>query len=227
MQTFTEKQIYARYRQKLQSLLEGTGVEQHFHKNDVIELSGDKASYVYLIKKGCVKQCFINPVGASKILLLLHPGDLFGEVTLLHGDENYVSSIAHSDLCTERIAAKTFWDLAQQEPLLFEYLSAMLACKLRITMAQVYDSSFHTTAQRLQHLLLRLSVQSGITQADGIRLSERFTHEDFAQMISAGRSTVTKLLKTFASQGYIRLEERTIVVLPALEEACQTTSTQP
>ncbi|MCI2057885.1 MAG: Crp/Fnr family transcriptional regulator [Oscillibacter sp.] len=216
---FIQRRTYETYRENLLREFSGLGTPVHCRKREVVELSGSTADFVYLIRSGCIRQYFGTPAGETMILLLLSPGDLFNEVTLLNGNGNCVVSMAHTDAELLRIPSKLFREKLEREPSLYQYISYQIAYKLRVTMALLYDLSFSSTQERLRSLLLRLCVQMGRDVEGGIRLPYYFTHEEYAQMISASRSTVSRLIKYFAEAGYLRMDGRCVVVCPELQEA--------
>ncbi len=139
-------------------------------------------------------------------------GDLFGEITLFQGDKDLVITQAHGDVEVEKIPADLFTSLLEKNPEIYYYISLMLSSKARIFMAQVKDSSFCDTTQKLKNLLIRLSYQHGEDVKNGAKIMLRFTHEDLARMISSTRSTVTKKMKALENEGFIEIVNHYIIV---------------
>ncbi|NCB30174.1 MAG: Crp/Fnr family transcriptional regulator [Clostridia bacterium] len=210
--SFPEPSVCVTYRNALYGFFEGKGVPLFFKKDSVIEFGGKPASYVYLIKEGVVKQCFLDHSGNSKTLLLLTKGDLFGEITLLQQNIDLVITEAHSDVEVERMPADLFLQITEYEPRIYYYISLMLSSKARIFMAQVQDSSFEDTMHKLKNLLWRLSCQLGTPVPGGIKIVPRFTHEDLARMISSTRSTVTKKMRVLETERFLEVSSRHIII---------------
>ena len=80
-------------------------------------------------------------------------------------------------------------------------------------MAQIQDSSFCNTEERLRNLLMRLSVQQGVETPDGIRIAQKFTHEELAGMIASTRSTVSRKMKLLVESGFIKIKGKHIYLL--------------
>ena len=139
---------------------------------------------------------------------------MFNEVTLFNNDTSYVVSQAHTHVQLAKIAADKFNGILNAKPSLYESVSYMLAYKLRIAMAQIYDLSFSSTEQRFRNLLCRLCVQIGRETPEGILIPYIFTHDDFAQMISAGRSSISRIIGRFQDKGYVFYEGKYIVIRP-------------
>lgn len=211
------KSVCAAYRKELYDFFAGKGIPMAFREKTIIELGSKPAEYVYLIKKGFVKQYFMDHSGDTKILLLLTRGDLFGEITLFQRDKDRVITQAHSDVEADKLPAELFMHLTETNPRIYFYISLMLSTKARIFMAQVQDCSFCDTAYKLKNLLIRLSYQHGDEAPDGTRIIPRFTHEDLARMISSTRSTVTKKMKVLEEEGCIEIRDRHIIVKEMLK----------
>lgn len=85
--------------------------------------------------------------------------------------------------------------------------------KIRILMAEIKDASYCPMKQRLYNLLVRLAHQHGQEEADGLRISYNFTHEDLAQMMASTRSTITRGLAALKKEGKIDIDRHAITVL--------------
>lgn len=153
--------IAGTYRNQLYARFAGQGVAVSCKKNDPIELGGDRQSCVYLVKKGIVKQDFILENGSILTALILSRGDLCGEVTYMHGDQNPISSIAHNDVELEQIPIARFAAILEEQPEIHKYVSYMLAYKVRSLLALLHDTSFCRVEHRLYNLLQRLAHQFG------------------------------------------------------------------
>ncbi len=211
---FTQRNIFHEYRKEIGAAFANAGSRVSYKKRQMIETSGNRADCVYLVSSGCVKQYFNCRNGVVKIIFLIAPGSMFNEVAWFNQDASYVASEAQTDVELIRIPADEFRCILNADPHLYGAVSRMLAYKLRITMAQLYDLSFNGTEQRLKNLLCRLCVQLGEDVPEGIRIPYVFTQEDLAQMISASRSNVSRVLCKFRSEGYIFSSSKYIVIRP-------------
>lgn len=215
---FIQRDTYRLYSEHLLQHFSETGATQVCKKREIIELSGNPAEYVYLIREGYIRQSFIDPNGSSMILFILSPGNLFNEVTLLNRDRSCVVSTAHTNVSLQKIRAEEFWSHARFSQEASWHVSRLISYKLRMTMALLYDLSFCRTEERLQNLLLRLCIQIGERDGESIRVPVHITHEELAQMIVASRSTVSHLLKQFSRTGFVTIQSGFLVIHPPLLE---------
>ena len=211
-QLFAQAEICRHCRTALRSAFEHTGTPVVYHRRQMIAWSGDSAQHVCLILDGCVKQYLLAPDGSAHTILLLGQGDIFNEVTFFHNDTSYAATQAVSDTTLVKIPTDVFRAILKAHPALYGDISQLLSYKLRITMAHIYDLSFESVEHRLQNLLRRLCAQMREPTADGVRIPYVFTHEDLAQMISAGRSNVSRCMNRFYSRDWVRFEGRCIVL---------------
>ena len=59
----------------------------------------------------------------------------------------------------------------------------------------------------------KLSRRFGAPAEGGIRVAHDLTQEELAQLVGASRETVNKALADFSARGWIRLEQRSVVLL--------------
>ncbi|MGB3203313.1 MAG: Crp/Fnr family transcriptional regulator, partial [Nodosilinea sp.] len=67
-------------------------------------------------------------------------------------------------------------------------------------------------ADRLKHFLLMLAQDFGQVEPSGIRIPMRLTHHQMATAIGTTRVTVTRLLKDFKTEGWLRIDQRHVVL---------------
>jgi CRP-like cAMP-binding protein len=72
---------------------------------------------------------------------------------------------------------------------------------------------FSDVPGRVAKQLLDLSERFGVASDEGVRVVHDLTQEELAQLVGASRETVNKALADFVSRGWIRLGQRSVVVL--------------
>lgn len=187
-----------------------TGILEEYPRRKIIEPGGAPSNSIYVLVRGRVRQYFIDRDGTEKTLLLLSRGDLFGEITAFKQDNDQVITQTLTPAAVRRIPVTEFFRLLKQSGELPLSVTFMLSNKIRILMAQIQDSSFCNTEERLRNLLIRLSIQQGSETPDGIRIAQKFTHEELAGMISSTRSTVSRKMKLLVESGFIKIKEKHI-----------------
>jgi CRP-like cAMP-binding protein len=75
------------------------------------------------------------------------------------------------------------------------------------------DLVFSDVPGRVAKQLLDLSTRFGVVSDEGVRVVHDLTQEELAQLVGASRETVNKALADFAGRGWLRLEQRSVVLL--------------
>ena len=88
-----------------------------------------------------------------------------------------------------------------------------LAERLRDAEDQIESLAFRPVPARLASKLLDLMDRYGRVTPTGIRIDERFTHLQMAEMIGTSRETLTKVLNELRDAGLIDVRERLVWVL--------------
>ena len=91
--------------------------EQHFIAGETIMQDDDESSGIHLILEGRVKLTRMTRLGDDFRLALLHPGDFFGEISIIDGRPNPGKAVALDD-CTTYVLSKRDFDklLAESHP---------------------------------------------------------------------------------------------------------------
>jgi len=88
-----------------------------------------------------------------------------------------------------------------------------LARRLRRTNENLADLVFSDVPGRVAKALLDLSERFGNPTDEGLRVAHDLTQEELAQLVGASRETVNKALADFAARGWLRLDQRAVVLL--------------
>ena len=64
---------------------------------------------------------------------------------------------------------------------------------------------------KLKFKLAELGNRYGVEDGDKVKINQRFTHEEIADMIGVSRETITKLLGSLRRKGIIEFEGKNIV----------------
>jgi len=201
------------YRDELLKSFSNTGEKFNFPENSFIEFEYKKLDYIYLILNGQIKQYFIDYEGQEKTILILSKGDIFGEITMIQEDYDLVITETIKHTTVTRINKNTFYEILTQNPILYSELLLMITTKFRILMAQVHDTVFLNTKEKLYFLLKRLSIQQGTKTNKGVKINMKLTHQELANMIGSSRSTVTRILKELENEEKIQRKGKYLYIL--------------
>ena len=97
---------------------------------------------------------------------------------------------------------------SKQPEFALELLSKVIN-RLRLTTTSARNLAFIDVYGRLTSVLLALAKP----QEDGtLRIEERITHQEIASRAGCSREMVSRILKDLETGGYVRVEERRIVI---------------
>lgn len=112
------------------------------------------------------------------------------------------------------INKKHFEELLRRNANLALVVVTILGSRIRQAHKAIKDFVAADVRSRLAQLLLKLAQMGGSLAPNGmVTLSDKFTHQEMANMIGAIRQTVTEIINDFKRQGYIRYEAGKIAIL--------------
>ena len=174
---------------------------------------GDDGDHLYVISNGKVKLGTKSPDGRENLLMILGPGDMFGELSLFDSGPRTATATAVTDSKLLSLGQSKVIPWVREHPEVSLQLLSRLASRLRRTNEVVGDLVFSDVPGRVAKALIDLGVKFGEQKPEGLHVSHDLTQEELAQLVGASRETVNKALADFAQRGWIRLEARSVVVL--------------
>ena len=182
---------------------------KEYYKREVIFEPGDKDK-VFLVKTGQVELYQLTPTGKKTIIERLRPGSLFGDLGSEDSSEVFVEATVDSYVCS--LKKGNFFTLIAQYPDLSEKLMKQLFNRLLSVEKRMSSVAADSAFQRLVKLLLSLGKQKS---EDSMEISEKFTHEELAQMLGISRQTVTTLINQLEKKGLISRKGKSIQFDPS------------
>ena len=193
-------------------LIAAHGTRRTFAKGSVVVSEGDEALAFYVIVSGAAKVFTITDEGKEIVLRMLGPGDYFGELTLLDGGARSASVMA-TEACSLLIVPRAkFAECWADFPQICRNLLQQLSTRVRQLTDELKRVASMDVYQRLVTLLLELATRQG----DDLVVQHRLTQQDLANRVCASREMVNRILHDLVAGGYIRIEQRQIVILRKL-----------
>ena len=204
--------------------LDRIAIHKYLRKKELIYLPGDKSDKVYLLKEGRVKVSRLSEDGREMTMVILEPGEIFGE-SALYSEEEQRSTMAEAlddaMICT--VYKNEFEAMLQREPALSLRVTKAIGKRRREIESRLEDMVFRSVPSRLAHLLLRLSDKYGQEKEDGLFLNVDLTHLEIANLIGSTRETTTTQLNNLKRDGLISVKSRKIYItdMPGLHELAE------
>lgn len=203
--TATPVRVPARLGAHLRTRLErqvGQPPRIRLSRNENVYNAGEAGNALYYLERGLIKTSSYSWCGKACLLNLHTAGDIIGESALL-GRPRPETATAMTPAVLRRVPRDEFLRLLVAEDLTEDWLcyltSRMSEQKEVITLLVTMDSK-----QRLADTLLRLGAKLGTRSGHTVRIEQRITQEELAEMVGTTRSRVGLFLKQFRSDGLIR-----------------------
>jgi CRP/FNR family transcriptional regulator, cyclic AMP receptor protein len=203
--------------QSLSALLFANAKPVHLAAGQVLFVAGDPGDGCYRVGNGLLKVCIVSASGGERILSILGPGAIVGELAVLDGRQRSASVLALRNSELLFISKARFHELARKYPELYQHLLTLLASRLRETNEVIAAESFLPLRGRVALTLLEVAHHFGEDVGAGrIVIRQKFGQSDLAAMAGIARENVNRILADWKRRklvsrisGYYCLESRT------------------
>jgi CRP/FNR family transcriptional regulator len=185
--------------------------EKRFPRGTTIFKINDPADSLYALMEGLVKLVSRPGKGTGRILHLLRPPDIFGEL-LLSEETRPFMAVALTDVLAAVVSRDHFVDLLSSITSVRLNFIRILSRRLAHVESEVSEFSHSWSYHRLAKVLLRTSREHGEATPGGVLIRPPLTHSDLAGMIGTTRETVSNQMGRFKRMGLVRSRGRRLIV---------------
>lgn len=208
--------------EKGRSVLFSNAEFMEYHKDEAVCSTGDVAQYLYCVVEGLVRVLHDDGIQRRILLMVLNAGCTFGYRPYFarHNCINTVTAVETVVLC--RVPNEVIMDLMQGNHDFAQYMMEQLAqASCEVEQHYLKMSGKHLRG-RLADTLLYLLKTVG-TQRDLPMVGGGLKREDLADMSGMTVANAIRTLSSFASEGLIEIDKRTIWFcdIPALKRISQ------
>lgn len=169
-----------------------------FHQlkaGDTLFQTGDKGDGCYRLDQGLLKVSLISPQVRERIIAIITPGAVVGDLSVIDGLPRSASVHALTN-CELRFLSRAAFDrLAQEHPEIHQYLVKLLAARLRQADEIIASLAFLPVKARVAHTLLALAENLGEeTDSGGVLIPRIITQGDIAAMAGVARENTSRIL---------------------------------
>ncbi len=187
--------------------------------DQVVFLAGDAGDGCYRVEEGLLKVNVITPGGAERILAILGPGSIVGELSMIDGSARSASVSALRESKLSFISRSVFEAFGRANPEIHQQLMVLLARRLRDTNNALAATSFLSVKGRVARALLSLAEAFGHDVGGGrILIRQKMTQSDLGAMAGIARENVSRILKEWTDKslisrlaGYYCLEKKAVI----------------
>ena len=161
----------------------------------VLVLEGDRGDGCYRVDRGLLKVSVISSTGGERILAILGPGAVVGELSILDELPRSASVTAIRDSQLSFISRQQFAVVAKAHPEVYRHITNLLAARLRDTNMVVAAASFLPLKGRVARALIDLATAFG-EDVGGNRtlIRQKISQSDVAAMAGIARENVSRIL---------------------------------
>jgi CRP/FNR family transcriptional regulator, cyclic AMP receptor protein len=167
-------------------------------------LAGDEGDGCYRVEEGLLKASVAAPNGGERILAILGPGSMVGELSMIDGGPRSASVVALRDAKLCYVSKADFEAIGKSSPEIYRHVMRMLARRLRDTNNALAASSFLSVKGRVARALLSLAEAFGKDVGSGrILIRQKVNQSDLAAMAGIARENVSRVLKDWSDHGMV------------------------
>jgi len=195
--------------------VEASATAKTYSKGTIIINEGDAGSSMFLLMQGRVKVFVSDSSAKEYVLAILGPGEYVGELALLD-DEPRTASVETEEQSTFLVIQKEdFLGLLRENPSIQFKLLLNLARRSRHLTEAVKNLALRDVYSRVRLLLEDLAVDR-----DGqLLVEEQMTQQAIADRVGSSREMVARIMKELVFGGYVRIDNRRLIILQKLPEA--------
>lgn len=165
---------------------------------DTLFQTGDTGDGCYLLNSGMLKVIMTSSQGDERILAILAPGTIVGDLAMIDGLPQSASVVALTDCELCFVSRTAFEHFASQHAEIYQYLVKVLAARLRQADKHIASLAFLSVKGRVAHALLELAKTVGLENGSGEVLIPRMINQKgLAAMSGVARENVNRVLGDF------------------------------
>lgn len=186
--------------------------EREIKGNEPIYFADESSNTIYFLKAGRVKITKYLADGSEKIIAIINPGEIFGEMAYLDEQKrtDYAVTLEPSLICA--INKNDFKNFVEQNPELNLRLTRILGLKLRSFSERIEDLIFKDAYQRITSFLLHYIEKYGNKVGNQIIVKPFLKHQDIGELTACSRQTVNYFLTDLRKKGIIDFDRRKLIV---------------
>ncbi len=184
----------------------GGGAIVKVPRNQSMIRQGEPCDEIFYLHDGTAKIHVLSSSGREAIIMVIGPGEFFGEGAMLDQAQRVATVTAITECTIERIGVEHAWQLLRDNKVFAKKLMNFLVTRNRRYLTDLSDHHFYSTEQRLARALLQLPrVDGGSAKCGAVR---RISQETLAEMIGTTRSRVNFFMNKFREVGMIEYSNK-------------------
>lgn len=188
-------------------------INVHFKKGEMLFLSGEEATGLFVIVHGRVRAFQHNAEGREHVMHVDTAGAVLAEVPIFDDGPYPASAVAEDETNALFIRKRDMCQFCIDHPAFMFKALKLMAARVRRHAEMVEMLSFHEVGQRLALLLLAQAELAGAPMSGRTSFRLSLSNHQIATRIGSVRDVVSRALTKLQHEGRITIEGRTITIL--------------
>ncbi|MBE9610163.1 Crp/Fnr family transcriptional regulator [Chitinilyticum piscinae] len=206
--------IFANLTEESLARIEALAIRRRLQKGQLLYTDGELLEQFCIVASGRIRFYASNESGKEFVLGTVESGALVGEGAMLLEEPFGANALAEDDCELLVIHRRDLDTLLNDCPQIKDQLLHSMIVKCRALGNMVKSLALMDVYGRVRQLFERLAVErDGVTM-----LSEPLTQQAIADRVGASREMIAKIMKELVFGGYVRIDNRQLVLLQPLPE---------
>jgi CheY-like chemotaxis protein len=193
----------------LKNFFDDNGKTFHYSKGDIIYEEGNNSNYIFLIRKGVVKNFKFDHDGKELTTNLYQEDELFGYTSFTQNIPYQESATAIKDCELVGVSKQELKDVLDNNHKITLELIQLLTEDLSGTRDQLLDMAYSSVNKKTATTILKFAEKLNNKSGEPIRISRN----DLASVAGIATETLIRTLSSFKKDGLIEIEARNIKIL--------------
>jgi CRP/FNR family cyclic AMP-dependent transcriptional regulator len=191
-----------------------------YNAGDIIFREGDVGAEMFIIQSGKVKITKLVKGGVEKTLVILGPGDFFGEMAVIDKDNRSANAVAVEPSRLISLDEDVFEMHMQTNPKIVKKILKNLTTRLREANHQIANLMIRDTNRLVANTVLLVAHKHGEEGAEGISMNIDFSINELSKMCGVDIEKTHEVVDKMVKARVLKLFGETIVVsgMDALEK---------
>jgi CRP-like cAMP-binding protein len=183
-----------------------------YNAGDTIFREGDPGTEMFIIQSGKVKITKLVKGGVEKTLVILGPGDFFGEMAVIDKDNRSANAVAVEPSRLISLDEEVFEMHMQTNPKIVKKILKNLTTRLREANQQIANLMIRDTNRLVANTVLLVAHKHGDEGAEGITMNIDFTISELSKMCGVDLEKTHEVVDKMVKARVLKLFGETMVV---------------
>lgn len=173
----------------------------------------DPGENMIVVISGRVVICSQSVDGREVVFNIMNPGEVFGEIAFLDGQERTADARVLEDAVCLVLDRRNFLPFLEDNPKVVIELLTVLCDRVRSTTVHIEDTAFLEFRSRLAKKLLAFGRHYGKSSVKGSHIELGISQTELGAMLQATRESVNRQMRSWVKEGVIEVDKGSITLV--------------